>query len=132
MRRQARELALQVLFQLEFSPGVSASELLDLVGAAIDKDSVHYAQTLVEGVQTEKSRIDSVIQSASSHWKVERMALVDRNLLRLAVFEMKFAGEPLKPNIVINEAIEIAKKFGSTDSSAFVNGLLDQIGKESR
>lgn len=132
MRRQARELALQVLFQLEFSPGVSASELLDLVGAAIDKDSVHYAQTLVEGVQTEKSRIDSVIQSASSHWKVERMALVDRNLLRLAVFEMKFASEPLKPNIVINEAIEIAKKFGSTDSSAFVNGLLDQIGKESR
>lgn len=132
MRRHARELALQVLFQLEFSPGVSASELLDLVGAAIDKDSVHYAQTLVEGVQKEKTRIDAIIQSASSHWKVERMALVDRNLLRLAVFEMKFAGEPLKPNIVINEAIEIAKKFGSTDSSAFVNGLLDQIGKELR
>lgn len=130
MRRQARELALQVLFQLEFSPGVSVHELLDLVGAHIEKESVQYAQFLVEGTQREKSQIDPIIQSASSHWRVERMALVDRNLLRLAVFEMRFSAERLTPNIVINEAVEIAKKYGSTDSGAFVNGILDQIAKE--
>lgn len=131
MRRQSRELALQILFQIEFTPDVSVPELLDLIGANIDKESIAYAQEIVDGVRDKKESLDRKIQSFSSHWKIERMALVDRNLLRMAAFEMLEAGEKLKPSIVINEAIELAKKFGSTDSSAFVNGILDQIAKES-
>lgn len=131
MRRQARELALQILFQLEFTPDLQVGELLDLVGQSTSREAIQYAQTIVNGVQKHKAEIDAVIQSASVHWKVERMAMVDRNLLRLAVFEMRFASEILKPSIVINECVEIAKKFGTTDSAAFINGVLDQIAKES-
>lgn len=130
MRRQSRELALQILFQVEFTPDVSVPELLDLIGANLDKESVAYAQEIVTGVREKKDLLDRKIQSFSSHWKIERMALVDRNLLRMAAFEMLEASEKLKPSIVINEAVEIAKKFGSTESSAFVNGILDQIAKE--
>ncbi len=131
MRRQARELALQILFQIEFTPDVSVVELLDLIGASFGKETLSYSEEIVEGVRREKETLDRKIQSFSSHWKIDRMALVDRNLLRMAVFEMTLANEKLKPSIVINEAIELAKKFGSSDSSSFVNGILDQIAKES-
>lgn len=129
MRSQARKLALQVLFQHEFSQEKTASRLEGEPLSAEDKD---FAESLIQGVLREKSQIDGIIQSASPRWKIERMSSVDRNLLRLAVFEMKLAPEPTKPSIVINEAIELAKTFGSSESSAFVNGILDQIHKESR
>jgi N utilization substance protein B len=90
---------------------------------------MEYTRALVQGIQSNKEKIDSIIQTASSHWKVQRMALVDRNVLRIAVFEMKVAAKELEPQIAINEAIELAKKYGSTDSGGFVNGVLDQIAK---
>ncbi len=124
MRSLARKLALQVLFQHEFS---EASRIEDKEASPEAKD---YAEHLIQGVLKEKTQIDSLIQSASPRWKIARMSSVDRNLLRLAVFEMKFAAEPTKPAIVINEAIELAKTFGSAESGAFVNGILDQILKE--
>lgn len=129
MRREARELALQVLFQTEFSQQVPYSHVLDLLGQSLDKSGHDFADELVSGVQANKSAIDSAIASASRHWKVERMATIDRNILRIAVYEMKFSKSPIKENIVINEAIEIAKKFGTNESASFVNGLLDQIAK---
>ena len=128
-RRQARELALQILFQTEFAPQISYQALLDVFGQSVDPDVVNYADLLVTGVQANKAAIDSKIQSSSAHWKMERMATIDRNLLRIAVYEMKFAQELIKENIAINEAVEIAKKFGTTDSAGFVNGLLDQVSK---
>ncbi len=128
-RRQSRELALQVLFQIEFAPQVSYQTLLEVFETDLDKDVMAYADELITGVKTNKEAIDSKIQASSAHWKVERMATIDRNILRIAVYEMKFATNPLKENIVINEAVEVAKKYGTSDSGGFVNGLLDQISK---
>lgn len=129
MRRQSRELALQVLFQIEFAPPISYPDLMEVLSTSLEKDIVQYADEIIKGVQASKGDIDSKIQMASSHWKVDRMATIDRNILRIAVYEMRFAPVPLKENIAINEAVEIAKKFGTTDSASFVNGLLDQVAK---
>lgn len=129
MRRQSREIALQILFQTEFAPQISAGQLMSVYEESYDRETAEYAETLVAGVVENKDYVDAKIQSASRHWKIERMAGVDRNVLRVAVYEMKFAPNPLKENIVIDEAVEIAKKFGTTESGAFVNGILDQIAK---
>lgn len=129
MRRQSRELALQVLFQIEFAPQISNADLMEVLGASMEPEIVKFADDLIHGVLTQKTAIDAKIQTASSHWKLERMATIDRNILRVAVYEIRFAPNPLKENIAINEAVEIAKKFGTTESASFVNGLLDQIAK---
>lgn len=132
MRRQSRELALQVLFQIEFAPQISNADLMDVLGATMEPEAVKFAEGLIQGVQSQKTAIDAKIQAASAHWKLERMATIDRNILRIAVYEMCFAPNPLKENIAINEAVEIAKKFGTTESASFVNGLLDQVAKANR
>ncbi|MBC7371157.1 MAG: transcription antitermination factor NusB [Bdellovibrionaceae bacterium] len=129
MRRQSRELALQVLFQTEFAPQISYQDLMDVLTTTLEQEVVKFADDIIKGVTAKKTEIDSKIQAASSHWKIERMATIDRNILRVAVYEIAFAPAPLKANIVINEAVEIAKKFGNTESAAFVNGLLDQVAK---
>ena len=129
MRRQSREFALQILFQTEFASQISTSLLLDVIGADADTETLEYAQVLIDGVNANKENIDVLIQNSSQHWKLNRMATVDRNILRIATFEMKFSVDPLKSNVVIDEAIEIAKKFGTTESASFINGVLDQIGK---
>jgi N utilization substance protein B len=129
MRRQSREIALQILFQTEFAPQISYKDLMEVIGADSDAETIAYADDLIRGVQQNKPAIDAKIQSSSAHWKMDRMATIDRNILRVAVYEMRMAPEPLKENIVINEAVEIAKKFGTTESASFVNGLLDQIAK---
>ena len=133
MRRSSREIAFQILFQSDFAPQIGVKEAVKVTsensGEIHDAETLEYARQLVEGVQSKKTEIDEKIQSTSQHWKMDRMASVDRNLLRLAVYEMLFAPQPLKPAIAINEAVEIAKKFGSTESASFVNGLLDQIGR---
>lgn len=128
-RRQARELALQVLFQTEFAPQINYQTFLEVFEQSLDPEVISYADLLATGVQANKAAIDAKIQSSSAHWKVERMATIDRNILRIAVYEMRFASEPIKENIAINEAVEIAKKYGTSDSGSFVNGLLDQVGK---
>lgn len=132
MRRQSREVALQILFQLEFAPQISFSELHSLFEKNIEKSSLDYTDVLVQGVQAKKSAIDEHIQKASRHWKIERMASVDRSILRLATFEMLYAKEAVEPKIVINEAIEIAKSYGTEESASFVNGILDQILRNDR
>ncbi|HEY8270296.1 MAG TPA: transcription antitermination factor NusB [Pseudobdellovibrionaceae bacterium] len=132
MRRQSRELALQVLFQIEFAPQISNADLMEVLGASLEQDTVKFADGLIRGVQVQKTAIDAKIQAVSTHWKLERMATIDRNILRVAVYELCFTPNPLKENIIINEAVEIAKKFGTTESASFVNGLLDQIAKAQR
>jgi len=128
-RRQARELALQILFPIEFNTQISVRSLIEALGENTDSEAAQYAELLVKGVQDNKAGIDSKIQASSAHWKMDRMATIDRNILRIAVYEMKFASEQIKENIAINEAVEIAKKFGNTESASFVNGLLDQVSK---
>ncbi len=122
-------MALQILFQIEFAPQIQYAEFLEVFEQSFDQEVIDYADMLINGVKLNKDKIDSVIQKSSQHWKIERMAIVDRNILRMAIFEMNIMRDPLKANIVINEAVELAKKYGSTDSAAFVNGLLDQAAK---
>lgn len=129
MRRQARELALQVLFQTEFAPQIEFKTFLDIFEPSVSADMIAYAKNIIQGVNAHKKEMDILIQSYSSHWKLDRMSTVDRNILRIATFEMKWSTEPLKENIAINEAVEIAKKYGTNDSGSFVNGILDQIGR---
>ena len=132
MRRHSREIALQILFQVEYAPQISYDDLISLFENEQDRSLIKYADEIIKGVQAHKIKIDEKIQEASRHWKIERMGGVDRNILRLSVFEMFFASELIEPKIAINEAIEIAKVFGSQESSAFVNGLLDQVVRNER
>lgn len=141
MRRQSREIALQILFQMEYAAQISFDEMQALFDEKKDGDVstvlptsslIKYADEIILGVQTNKTALDQKIQEASRHWKIERMGGVDRNILRMAVFEMLYAQELIEPKIVINEAIEIAKIYGSQESASFVNGLLDQIVRNVR
>lgn len=132
MRRQSREIALQILFQIEYTPQISFDEMLALYEEKKAEAIIKYSDEIIRGVQTNKEKIDQKIQEASRHWKIERMGGVDRNILRLAVFEIFYAPELIDHKIAINEAIEIAKIFGSQESSSFVNGLLDQIVRNER
>lgn len=131
-RRLSRELALQVLFQQEFTPQQTIEMGLETFRNSFDTDSQEwsYAHELLSGVEVHKKAIDALIQKSSAHWSLKRMALVDLILMRMAVFEIKFAENPLPPAVAINEAIEISKKYGTLESAAFVNGILDQIVKQ--
>ena len=133
-RRKSRELALQVLFQLEFEPALNCEQALALYRSSFDSEPEiwDYAKMLVYGVLEKKQPIDDGIQRSSPHWKIDRMSLVDRNVLRVAIFEMGFMDRDLPPGVAINEAIEVARKFGTTDSSAFVNGILDNFAKTTK
>ncbi len=136
MRRQSREIALQILFQTEYAPQISFDDLFSIHNETTSSEKelgmIKYADDLVRGVQTHKIKIDEKIQEASRHWKIERMGGVDRNILRMAVYEMMMSTEMIEPKIAINEAIEVAKIFGSQESAAFVNGLLDQVVRNER
>jgi len=132
MRRQSRELALQILFQTEFAPQMSLTDLATVFDKSFEEQVLKYTYTLVKTVQTHKEAIDLKIQEASRHWKIDRMASVDRSILRIAVSEMFYTEDLLEPKIAINEAIEIAKTYGTQDSASFVNGILDQIVRNER
>lgn len=110
-RRHARELALQLLFQSEFAPQISVNSFLQVYDNNFSPETIHYAETIIKIVNENKSKIDEKISSVSRNWKVDRMAIVDRNLLRIAIYEMKVSAEQLSSKIIINEAVEIAKKI---------------------
>ena len=128
-RRKARECALQILFQLEFNTADPAA----LAGAYWEhqrttREVKEYGTWLVERILARREEIDEAVQSAAKNWRLGRMAVVDRNILRIAVCELLY--EPtLVPAIIINEAIEIAKKYSGRESAVFVNGVLDAVGK---
>jgi transcription antitermination protein NusB len=128
-RHSGREAALQILFQMEAS-GASADEAIGLFwrsfGADADPEGRVYADEAVRGVGAELHQLDEQIAKASVHWRVERMARVDRNVLRLGTWEL--AHRPDVPRaVVLDEAIELVKAFGTDESSAFVNGVLNRI-----
>ncbi|MGI6093295.1 MAG: transcription antitermination factor NusB [Veillonellaceae bacterium] len=131
-RRKAREVALQVLFQLDFntSSKEEALEAVVLETGRLSGNAQKYAIALIEGTQSNRAMIDEIISSVSSDWKLGRMASVDRNIVRIAIYEMKLADERIPPNVVINEAVELAKKFGSDESGRFVNGILGTLVKD--
>jgi N utilization substance protein B len=129
-RRKARESTLQILFQLEFDDAKPENVIHSFwKNKKATKEIKEHSRWLVEGITSHIESIDRLIQSVSANWRIPRMAIVDRNVLRIAVFEL-LHGEDLAPAIVINEAIEIAKKYSSDEGATFVNGILDAIRKE--
>ena len=129
-RRKARESTLQILFQLEFDRSQPDTAIRQYWADKQASDEIKtFVRWLVEGILTHQERIDTLIQSVSKHWRLSRMAVVDRNILRLAVFELLYE-ENITPAIVINEAIEIAKKYSNEEAAKFVNGLLDAVRKK--
>jgi transcription antitermination protein NusB len=126
-RRHARELAMQALFSMDMSYGFSEQMLADYCQCfPPNKRAYPFFERLTAGVLKSKSAIDRVIERYSSNWKVQRMACVDRNILRVAVYELLYCSD-IPAKVSINEAIDIAKKFGTSESGAFINGILDSI-----
>jgi N utilization substance protein B len=141
-RRRAREFALQMLYQLDVQDQLSDDQAIGMFwrnfaaaaeaeGAmAADLGEIQpFAEKLVRGVREHLADLDAQIQGASKNWRLERMARVDRNLLRLALYELKHVDD-VPAKVAINEAIEIAKRYGTNESSAFVNGILDRCREE--
>lgn len=93
-------------------------------------DARAYAERLVRGVLEDREALDALIQGISRNWRLDRMGAVDRNLLRLGAYELQTLKEEVPRNVVINEAVELAKRFGSRESGGFVNGILDRIGRQ--
>lgn len=128
VRRQARIVALQALFERD-AVGHPAMDVLERVASEMElqPDVVGFARHLVEGTLSHAERIDRAIQEAAPNWPIDQMALVDKNILRLAIFEILFdnSGTPLKA--IINEAVELAKRYGGESSGRFVNGVLGTI-----
>jgi transcription antitermination protein NusB len=151
-RRVGREHALMILYQIDVSaltaetalerfftsfdngepldpalPFAHAEKKPKQLGAREQGQARTYTATIVRGVRHHLERLDEAITKASSSWRIERMARVDRNILRAGAFELIHMAEEVPRNVVINEAIEIAKSFGTSESGAFINGILDKI-----
>ncbi len=131
-RRLARELVLQLLYQKELASleeEVSSDPEELLKGITLTGSAGSFCKELISGVVGHIDELDVIIEPYCEHWTIDRMSVVDRNILRLAVFEIRFLPDiPFK--VSIDEAVELAKLFGSDDSGAFVNGILDHIAND--
>ena len=129
-RHAGREAALQMLFQLEAS-GVTSDEVIQLFWKSFEADPEgrEYANQLLRGVAEHAGEIDARITKASENWRLERMSRVDRNVLRLATWELLQRGDVPRA-VILDEAVELAKTFGTEESKAFVNGVLSRIADE--
>lgn len=129
-RTQSREYALQVLYQMEVNPEPLDEALENFWQAHRDSpaDVRDYTRRLVEGCHAHQIDIDQLLSQYTQNWQIHRMAIVDRNILRLGAFEIVYC-EDVPPKVAINEAVNIAKKFSQEDSGKFVNGILDKIGR---
>lgn len=126
-RRLGRELALQALYALEVNPMEPRRFLATFwENNPSPAEARNFAGQLIEGILSRRTDLDALIKAKAQHWALSRMALVDLNLIRLAAFELLYRDD-IPKKVIINEAIEIAKKFGSEDSPAFINGVLDGI-----
>jgi N utilization substance protein B len=139
-RRKAREYALQFLYRIDFVTQDSKlknqesgrRDSLELFWSDTDEkdpDTKAFAENIISGTIKNLKKIDTLIQKVAEKWKISRMASIDRNILRFAIYELLFRNDI--PNAVtINEALEIAKKYSTSESAAFINGILDKIAKE--
>ena len=129
-RRRAREYALQMLFQWDITRDDVDQILLHFWDSSEEPSNVvEFANQLVRRTVSDVERIDTLIQKHAEHWRLDRMAVVDRNILRLAAQEFLYNDDTPK-NVVINEALEIARRYSSGESPPFINGILDSIRKE--
>jgi len=134
-RRRARGYALQVLYAVDANPDTSVDGLFAAMWATLERESDRsvrrFAERLVRLVLEHLDDIDATLQGVSKNWRLDRMSRVDRNILRLATCELGYTLKVPRP-VIINEAIELAKRFGAEESAAFVNGILDRIARVRR
>ncbi|MCI5223674.1 MAG: transcription antitermination factor NusB, partial [Candidatus Electrothrix sp. AR4] len=132
LRRKSRELALQFFYghDLQKRPGTEDTLQAELQEFFVcfknEQKALPYAEQLIVGICARQQDIDSALSRCSHHWRMERMALVDRNILRIAAYEMQYV-EDVPATVVINEALEIAKRYAEPDAVAFINGILDGL-----
>jgi transcription antitermination protein NusB len=129
-RRKAREFALQVLYQGNIAKqgmGQTSAQLWRHFSPEQEQDA--FAEQLIRGVLEHGEEIDRLIVQSSEHWRLDRMSIIDRNVLRIALYELLYCPD-IPPKVTLNEAIDLAKQFGSEESGSFINGILDRIQKE--
>ena len=132
-RRKARECALQMLFAADVS-GTRADELVriywtELGDADVEQPAREFATRLATGTLAHLQELDERIRSRAEHWRISRMAVVDRNILRLAIYEFLYEADTPQ-TVVINEALEIARQFSTFEATQFINGILDAIKRD--
>jgi transcription antitermination protein NusB len=126
-RTRGREIALQVLYQLEQNPGQGPDEVSRFIQRRLREPKLcAFAQALVGGVLEHQPRIDALISEVAENWRLDRMAAIDRNILRLGAYELLYCDE-VPTKVAINEALELAKRYSTAQSSRFVNGILDRL-----
>ena len=125
-RSEARRFVLQMLYLIDQNPDADPGRIQRQLQAEFtDLQLRAFAWELFNGVQDKRRSLDDFIRRTASNWRIERMAPTDRNVLRMGLYEMRYAGTP--PAVVINECVDIAREFGTENSSAFVNGILDKL-----
>lgn len=125
-RSKAREVAVQMLYQLDLNPEVELRAVRAMVDEALDDEDLReFAWRLIVGVREARPLLDAKIQSVAENWSLKRMAPTDRNVLRLGAYELINTDTPHR--VVLDEAIELARVFGSAQSAQFVNGILDKL-----
>jgi N utilization substance protein B len=130
-RSSGREAALQMLFSVEAADVAPDRVIFDFWREFPGETEGHeYADVLVTGVTRERERLDAAISKASQHWRLDRMTRVDRNVLRIGTWELLFRQDVPAP-VILDEAVELAKRFGTEDSGAFVNGVLNRVSQDS-
>ncbi len=130
-RTQARECSLKILYQAEMTRR-DLSMAFDVFWVEIenqDKNIKEFTERIIQGIAGQFEAIDEKISYYATNWQLKRMAVIDRNVLRIGVYELLFASD-IPPKVTINEAVELAKKYGDMESSKFVNGILDKIHKQ--
>lgn len=127
-RRRSREYALQILFQLDLTGGDFNEDVWNEFweGNEEDDEVKEFTRDIVASTKKHIAEIDEAIRKAAEHWSIERMAVIDRNILRAATYELLYRKD-IPPSVVMNEALEIAKKYSTEESAPFINGILDKI-----
>src|SRR4051794_19911152 len=137
-RTRGREIALQVLYQTDLNSGLASEEIRRFVERRLlgDKKLCEFTRNLIAGIQSNQPRIDALISEVAENWRIDRMAAIDRNILRLGAYEILYCPD-VPTKVAINESLELAKRYSTGQSSRFVNGILDRLqaadaaGKES-
>ena len=128
-RSRGREVALQALYQKDLNPGIGARFISNFLKKRLKfrQDQLPFARDLLAGVEENMAELDRRIQLTAENWRIERMPVLDRNILRLGLYEILTGGDGTPPLVALDEAVELAKRFGSPVSGKFVNGILDQF-----
>jgi len=131
-RSRARQVVLQLLYQDDLNPEIAPTAITQFLRKELNRNAslMAFALSLLDGVREHRAELDQVLAGKAENWSLERMGAVDRNILRLGAYEILYAGTP--GQVVINEAVELAKQFGAQQSASFVNGILDRVMHQGR